>query len=139
MAAGLVELFDWPDALKVYFLLMWGLTGTSMRPRTLLIAFTIWLAVTLFFSASVMARYIGEHKSFTYVFYATGVHYALWTLLWPLISRLCARWPLFGAVRPANTAIRIAGFVLLGIVVSPLVSLAYLATIFWTYFPYRQF
>ena len=110
-----------------------------MRVKTFFIAVGIWLAVTLFFAASVMARYIGEHKSFTYVFYATGVHYAAWTLLSPLLSRLCARWPLFGAVHPANTAIRIAGFVLLGIVVSPLVSLGYLATIFWTYFPYRQF
>ena len=110
-----------------------------MRLKTFFIAVGIWLAVTLFFAASVMARYIGEHKSFTYVFYATGVHYALWTLLSPLLSRLCAQWPLFGEVRPAKTATRIGGFVLLGIAVSPLVSLGYLAIIFWTYFPYRQF
>jgi len=109
-----------------------------MRPRTVLIAVAIWLAVTLFFAASVMARYIGEHKSFTYVFYATGVHYALWTLLSPLLSGLCARWPLFGEVRAASTARRLSGFVLLGVVLSPLVSLSYLAITFYTYFPYRQ-
>jgi two-component system LytT family sensor kinase len=109
-----------------------------MRPRALLIAFAIWLAVTLFFSASTMARYIGEHKSFTYMFYAHGVHYAIWTLLSPALAALCVRWTLFGEVTPASTGRRIGGFVLLGIILSPLVSIGNLALIFWTYFPYRQ-
>jgi two-component system, LytTR family, sensor kinase len=107
-----------------------------MRARTLLIAFGIWLAVTTFFAASVMARYIGTHKSFTYVFYATGVHYALWALLSPLLIALCARWPLFQAGRQLG---RIVALVLVGVVLAPLVSLAYLATTYFTYFPYRQF
>jgi two-component system LytT family sensor kinase len=109
-----------------------------MRSRTLLIAFCIWLAVTLFFSASVMARYIGENKSFTYIFYANGLHYALWALLFPALAALCSRWPLFGKVSPASTARRVSGFVLLGVLLAPLVSITTLALIFWSYFPYRQ-
>jgi hypothetical protein len=109
-----------------------------MRPRTLLVAIATWLAVTLFFSASVMARYMGEHKSFAYVFYATGLHYALWTWLSPLLAALCVRWPLFGELSPARTARRIAGFVLLAVVLAPMVSTAYLAINFYTWFPYRD-
>jgi two-component system LytT family sensor kinase len=102
----------------------------------MLIALGIWLAVTAFFAASLMARYIGTHKSFTYIFYATGVHYGLWTLVSPLLFSLCARWPLFQTGRQIG---RITALVLVGVVLSPLVSLAYLAITYFTYFPYRSF
>ncbi len=118
-----------------------------MRAKTLLVGLGIWLAVTLFFAASVMARYIGTHKSFTYVFYATGVHYGLWALLTPLLAGLCARWPLFGDSKAhtakrapsatTGTVSRVALFVLVAVLLAPLVSLAYLALVFSTYFPYR--
>jgi hypothetical protein len=108
-----------------------------MRAKTLLVALGIWLAVTLFFTASVMARYIGENKSFLYVFYATGVHYGLWALLSPLLAGLCARWPLFKG-RQTGRAYVVGGLVLVAVLLAPLVSLAHLAIIFWTYFPYHQ-
>jgi two-component system LytT family sensor kinase len=107
-----------------------------MRSKTLLVAFGIWLAVTLFFTASVMARYIGENKSFVYVFYATGAHYAIWALLSPLLAAICARWPLFDGRRLGRARV-IAGLVLLAVVLAPLVSSAHLAFIFYTYFPYH--
>jgi two-component system, LytTR family, sensor kinase len=107
-----------------------------MRARNILIALGIWLAVTVFFAASLMARYIGTHKSFTYMFYANGVHYGLWTLASPLLISLCARWPLFQAGRQTG---RIIALVLVGVVLAPLVSLAYLAITYYTYFPYRAY
>jgi len=116
-----------------------------MRAKTLLAALAIWLMVTLFFTAAVMARYIGTDKSFKYVLYANALHYGLWTLLSPLLAQFCARWPIFEGGRPQDPAskgrsrsLRIAAFVLLALLLAPLVSLANLAIIFWTYFPYRH-
>lgn len=110
------------------------------RAKPVLVAVLIWMAVTVFFTLSVMARYIGMNKSLAYMLYSTALHYGLWVLLAPLLVRICARAPLFQPGQSARGRVRsVAVLVLVALVLSPLVALAYLTIAYSTYFPYRQF
>ena len=112
---------------------------SSLRAKRILVTILIWLAVTLFFSASVMARYIGTHKSLLHVLYSTALHYGLWALLSPVLVHLCALFPLFASNGPVRTRLRaVIVLLLVALVLSPLVALAYLAITFSTFFPYRH-
>jgi hypothetical protein len=97
-------------------------------------AFGAWLAVTLFFTASVMARYLGTDKSFVYIFYTNAVHYGLWTLAFPFVAWAVRRFPLDWGRRVRHGAT----LALVSLTLAVLLSLGYLAIIFSTYFPYRH-
>ncbi len=111
-----------------------------MRTKTLLVALAIWLAVSLFFTGSVMAHYYGSHKPFWFEFYDNGLHYGIWTLLAPLIAFVCARWPLAeGGRLRRDLTLRIVGLVRFALALTPIVSYSTLAILYHTYFPFKQY
>jgi two-component system LytT family sensor kinase len=111
-----------------------------MRAKPFVIGFVIWLAVSLFFTGSVMARYYGSHKPFGFEFYATGLHYGLWALLAPFIAFVCDRWPLAeGGRLRRDLTLRILWLVLIALAITPMVSWSYLAIMYHTYFPFKQY
>jgi sensor histidine kinase YesM len=93
-----------------------------MRPRTVLVAVAIWLAATLFFTASQMAQYLGTDKSYAVLLHSNALRYGIWTLLSPVIATLTARWPLVGGGPLRQAPTRVLALLGLALILTPLVS-----------------
>jgi hypothetical protein len=93
-----------------------------------------WAGASLFFTAVLMVSDIGGDKPLAFALYANAVHFALWALALPVLSRCVRRFPLIHAKRMRNAAVlllTVAGF---GFVV----MLSQWAILYSTYFPYRS-
>jgi hypothetical protein len=55
-----------------------------------------WAGASLFFTAFLMVSDLGGHKPFGFALYTNAVHYALWALALPLLSRATRSFPLRG-------------------------------------------
>ncbi|HXE33685.1 MAG TPA: histidine kinase [Verrucomicrobiae bacterium] len=93
-----------------------------------------WAVASLFFTAVLMVSDIGGDKPLAFALYANAVHFALWALALPVLSRCVRRFPLSHAKRIRNAVVlllTVAGF---GFVV----MLSQWAILYSTYFPYHS-
>lgn len=93
-----------------------------------------WAGATLFFTAVLLVSDLGGDKSLGFALYATAVHFALWTLAFPLLSKCTHKFPLGRGKKVWNAA------VLLGIVAAfaPVVMLSQWAILYATFLPYHS-
>jgi two-component system, LytTR family, sensor kinase len=93
-----------------------------------------WACATLFFAAVLMVSDLGGDKTFGFALYATAVHFALWILALPLLSKCTQKFPLGRGKKAWNAG------VLLGAVAAfaPVVMLSQWAILYLTFFPYRS-
>jgi len=93
-----------------------------------------WAGATLFFTAVLMVSDLGGDKSLGFALYATAVHFALWTVALPLLSKCTHKFPLGRGKKVWNAA------VLLGTVAAfaPVVMLSQWAILYSTFLPYRS-
>ena len=93
-----------------------------------------WAGATLFFTAVLMVSDLGGDKSFGFALYATAVHFALWILALPLLSKCTHKFPLGRGKKVWNAA------ALLGVVAAfgSVVMLSQWAIVYSTFFPYRS-
>src|ERR1700691_843166 len=67
-------------------------------------ALTGWALASLFFTAVLLVGDIGGHKPPVFALYANALHFALWTLALPLLTRCTRSFPLDGPRRIRNIA-----------------------------------
>jgi two-component system, LytTR family, sensor kinase len=93
-----------------------------------------WAGATLFFTAVLMVSDPGGDKTLGFALYANAVHFALWLLVLPLLSKCTHKFP-FGRGRKLWNVP-----VLLGAVAAfaPVVMLSQWAILYSTFFPYRS-
>src|SRR5580658_10247999 len=93
-----------------------------------------WAGATLFFTAVLVVSDIGGDKTFGFALYATAVHFALWILALPLLSKCTHKFPLGRGKKVWNAA------VLLGVVAAfgSVIMLSQWAIVYSTFFPYRS-
>jgi two-component system LytT family sensor kinase len=93
-----------------------------------------WAGATLFFTAVLMVSDLGGHKPLGFALYANAVHFALWTLVLPFLSKCTQLLPLRRGKRVWN------GTALLAIVatLAVLVMLGEWSIVFSTFFPERS-
>ena len=96
-------------------------------------AFLGWALASLFFTAVLLVGSIGEHKPPTFALYGNAVHFALWTLLLPFLTRCTRMFPLDGIKRARNAA----ALLLIVAVLAAAVMVTQWTILFFTYFPYR--
>lgn len=101
--------------------------------RLALLAGGVWLGATLFNSAMVYVSYIGVGKDIWWVLWSSAVRFAVWGATVPPLLWLVRRFPLNQGSWPRQAA----KLLLVALIVSPIVSLAQMALVHWTYFPYR--
>jgi sensor histidine kinase YesM len=99
------------------------------RIRNVILA---WAGASLFFTAVLEVSELG-HKRLGFALYSNAVHFALWTLAFPLVARCIRRFPLKDPSRIRNGAIRLA----LVALIAPLVICVHWAVVFATWFPYH--
>jgi two-component system LytT family sensor kinase len=92
-----------------------------------------WAAATLFHSVVAWSEF-GGHKPLGYMLYASGVRYALWTLALPLLVKCVQRFPVAHGDGLRNGAV--LSLIVLGL--APIVSLAWPALVYSTWFPYHS-
>jgi two-component system, LytTR family, sensor kinase len=93
-----------------------------------------WALASLFFAAVLLVGDIDGHKPPLFALYANAVHFALWTLLLPLLNRCTHNFPLDGRRRGRNVAVLL---LIVAALAAP-VMLTQWAILFFTYFPYRS-
>jgi two-component system, LytTR family, sensor kinase len=93
-----------------------------------------WAGATLFFTAVLMVSDLGGDKSFGFALYATAVHFALWILALPLLSKCTHKFPLGRGKRVWNAAALLGAVAAFGSVV----MLSQWAIVYSTFFPYRS-
>jgi two-component system LytT family sensor kinase len=93
-----------------------------------------WAGASLLFTAVLMVSDLGGDKSFGFALYATAVHFALWILALPLLSKCTHKFPLGRGKKVWNAA------VLLGVVAAfgSVIMLSQWAIVYSTFFPYRS-
>jgi sensor histidine kinase YesM len=92
-----------------------------------------WVAASVFFTAVLEVSELG-HKPLGFALYSNALHFALWALTLPLLTKAIRRFPLKDPNRIRNAGIRLLLVAVLGM----LVTLAHLAILVPTYFPYRN-
>jgi two-component system LytT family sensor kinase len=98
------------------------------------IVLTGWALASVFFTGVLLVGNIGDHKPPTFALYANAVHFALWTLLLPFLTRCARSFPLDGPRRGRNAAV----LVMIVAVLAASVIVTQWAILFFTYFPYRS-
>jgi two-component system LytT family sensor kinase len=93
-----------------------------------------WAGTTLFFTAVLMVSDLGGDKSFGFALYATAVHFALWILALPLLSKCTHKFPLGRGKKVRNAATLLGAVAAFGSVV----MLSQWAIVYSTFFPYRS-
>jgi two-component system, LytTR family, sensor kinase len=100
-----------------------------VRIRNVILA---WAGASLFFTAVLEVSELG-HKRLGFALYSNAVHFALWTLAFPLLAQCIRRFPLKDPNRIRNGGVRLV----LVAVLAPLVGLAHWTIVFATWFPYQ--
>jgi two-component system, LytTR family, sensor kinase len=91
-----------------------------------------WAGASVFFTAVLEVSDLG-HKRLGFALYANAVHFALWALALPLLSKVTPRFPL------THTKWRDgAALMLVVATLGALIMLTQWAILFFTYFPYRS-
>jgi two-component system, LytTR family, sensor kinase len=93
-----------------------------------------WAGATLFFTAVLMVSDLGGDKSFGFALYATAVHFALWIVALPLLSKCTHKFPLSRGKKVWNAAVLLGAVAVFGSVV----MLSQWAIVYSTFFPYRS-
>jgi two-component system, LytTR family, sensor kinase len=93
-----------------------------------------WAGASLFFTAVLMISDLGGDKSFGFALYANAVHFALWTLALPLLSKCTHKFPLGHGRKIWNGAVLLLVVAAFGSVV----MLSQWAIVYSTFFPYRS-
>lgn len=101
------------------------------RIRLIVVA---WIGVSLFFTAVLMVSDLGGRKPLSFAVYANAVHFALWTVLLPVIRRSATLFPIAGKKKGWNGVILLLTVAAL----AALVALSHWAIVYSTYFPYRS-
>jgi two-component system, LytTR family, sensor kinase len=91
-----------------------------------------WAGASVFFTAVLLVSDLG-HKPLGFALYANAVHFALWTLALPLLSKATLRFPLT-RTKWWHGAVLLLAVAALG----ALVMLTQWAILFFTYFPYHS-
>jgi two-component system LytT family sensor kinase len=92
-----------------------------------------WAGATLFFTAVLMVSDLGGDKSFGFALYATAVHFALWILALPLLSKCTHKFPLGRGKKAWNAAVLLGAVAAFGSVI----MVSQWAIVYSTFFPYR--
>jgi two-component system LytT family sensor kinase len=92
-----------------------------------------WAGASVFFTALLEISELG-HKPLGFALYSNAVHFALWALTLPFLTKCIQRFPLKDPKRIRNAGIRLILVAVLGL----LVTFTHWAIIFPTYFPYRS-
>jgi two-component system, LytTR family, sensor kinase len=92
-----------------------------------------WALASVFFTAVLLVGDIGGHKPPVFALYANAVHFALWTLVVPLLTGSTRRFPVAGPHRLRNIA---ALLLIVATLAAPVMILQW-SILFFTYFPYR--
>ncbi len=95
---------------------------------------TSWVFASLFFTGVLLVGNIGDQKPPTFALYANAVHFALWTLLLPFLTRCMRSFPLDGPHRSRNAGALLAIVAALAVPV----MVTQWAILFYTYFPYHS-
>jgi two-component system, LytTR family, sensor kinase len=93
-----------------------------------------WALASIFFTAVLLVGNIGDPKPPTFALYANAVHFALWTLFLPLLTRCTDLLPLYGPHRTRN----IATLLLIAASLAGPVMVVQWLILFFTYFPYHS-
>jgi two-component system, LytTR family, sensor kinase len=105
---------------------------TFIRTHARLIVL-VWAGASVFFTALLEISELG-HKPLGFALYSNAVHFALWALTLPFLTKFIQRFPLKEPKRIRNAGIRL----ILVAVLALLVTVAHWAIIFSTYFPYSS-
>ena len=92
-----------------------------------------WVLASLFFTAVLLVGDIGGHKPPTFALYANAVHFALWMLLLPFLTRCTGSFPLDGPHRIRN----VTALLLIVALLSVPVMVFQWSILFFTYFHYH--
>jgi hypothetical protein len=93
-----------------------------------------WVAASLFFTTVLMISDLGGHKSFVFALYANAIHFALWALVLPLLSKCTLGFPL----RPGKRVWNAVALLLVVAIAATLVMFSQWAIVFSTFFPERS-
>jgi len=93
-----------------------------------------WAGASLFFTAVLMVSDLGGHKPLGFALYGNAVHFALWTLALPLLSKCASTFPL-GRGRRVRNALAL---MLIVAAFGAAVMLSQWAILYSTYFPYHE-
>lgn len=93
-----------------------------------------WALASISFAAILLVGDIGDHKPPAFALYANAVHFALWILLLPLLSRCSRSFPLYGPRRIRNAAVLL---MIVAVLAAPVIVVQW-AILFFTYFPYHS-
>jgi two-component system, LytTR family, sensor kinase len=93
-----------------------------------------WALASFFFTGVLLVGNIGDHKPPTFALYANAVHYALWALLLPFLTRCTRSFPLDGPRRNRNA---VALLLIVAALAAPVMVIQW-AILFYTYFPYHS-
>jgi hypothetical protein len=93
-----------------------------------------WAGATLFFTAVLMVSDLGGDKSLGFALYATAVHFALWMLALPLLSKCTHKFPLGRGNKIWNAAVLLLVVAAFG----SIVMLGQWAIVYSTFFPYQS-
>jgi hypothetical protein len=93
-----------------------------------------WAGASLFFTAVLMVSELGGHKPLGFALYANAVHFALWTMALPLLSKCTAAFPLSRGSRVWNAS----ALLLIVSVFGAAVMVIQWAILYSTYFPYHE-
>jgi two-component system, LytTR family, sensor kinase len=93
-----------------------------------------WAGASLFFTAVLMVSDLDGDKSFGFALYATAVHFALWILALPLLSKCTHKFPLGRGKKVWNAAVLLGAVAAFGSVI----MLSQWAIVYSTFFPYRS-
>jgi len=93
-----------------------------------------WALASFIFTGVLLVGNIGDHKPPTFALYANAVHFALWTLSLPFLSRCTRSFPLDGPRRSRNAA----ALLLIVAALAVPVMVTQWAILFYTYFPYHS-
>jgi two-component system LytT family sensor kinase len=92
----------------------------------------VWAGASVFFTALLEISELG-HKPLGFALYSNAVHFALWGLTLPFLTRCIQRFPLKEPKRIRNAGIRL----ILVAALALLLTVTHWGIIFATYFPYR--
>jgi two-component system, LytTR family, sensor kinase len=93
-----------------------------------------WACASLFFTAVLMVSDLGGHKPLGFALYANAVHFALWTLALPLLSKCTSTFPLSRGRRVWNAS----ALLLIIAALATSVMVSQWAILYSTYFPYHE-
>lgn len=93
-----------------------------------------WAGATLFFTTVLILSDLAGHKPFAYALYTNAIHFALWSLALPVLSKCTQLFPLRRRKRIWNGIALLLAVVMVG----ALVMLGQWAIVFPTFFPERS-